>query len=239
MGRRLRQRRGPGHHRGPQGARPAARRGALRAQLPVLLALRHGPALLRQGDVVHPHHGRQGRAPQGQRGRRLAPGAHQDRALRRVARQQRGLGPEPRPLLGHAPAGVALRARSPALPGLHRGAARAGGRSRPGGSGTPPSLRRRRRPRPAPSVAARCAASRRSSTPGSTPAPCRSPSGTTRSSTRTRSASASRPTSSPRPSTRRGAGSTAFSPWPRWWRAAARTSASSAWGTSSTATARR
>ena len=54
---RLRQGRRPGHHRRPQGARPAARRRALRAQLPVLLALRHGAALLRQGDLVRPHHG--------------------------------------------------------------------------------------------------------------------------------------------------------------------------------------
>ena len=53
------------------------------------------------------------------------------------------------------------------------------------------------------------------------------------------SPSASRPTSSPRPSTRRAAGSTACSPWPRSSRGAAPTSASSAWATSWTPRVRR
>ncbi len=78
VGRRLRQGRRPGHHRRPQGPRPAPRRRALRAQLSLLLALRHGAALLRQGHLVRPHHGDQGPAHQGQRRRHLAPGAHQD-----------------------------------------------------------------------------------------------------------------------------------------------------------------
>ena len=81
LGRRLRQRRRSGHHRRAQGPRPAARRGALRAQLPLLLALRHGAALLRQGDVVRQDHGDEGRAHQGQRRRGVAPRAHQARAL--------------------------------------------------------------------------------------------------------------------------------------------------------------
>ena len=44
---------------------------------------------------------------------RLAPGAHQARPLRRLARQQRRLGALPRPLLGHADPGVALRRLRP------------------------------------------------------------------------------------------------------------------------------
>ena len=146
VGRRLRQGRRPGHHRRPQGPRPAARRRALRAQLPVLLALRHGAALLRQGDVVRAHDGHQGPADRRQRRRDLAPGAHQDRALRRVAGRQRRLGAQPRPLLGHAAAHLALRRGPHALRRLDRGAAGDGGRSRSRGSGTPPALRRRRRP---------------------------------------------------------------------------------------------
>ena len=113
----------------------------------------------------------------------LAPGAHQDRALRRVARRQRRLGAQPRPLLGHAAAHLALRAGAHALRRLHRGAA---GSWRPvpfqriwnstGPTSTTSSSRAR-------TAAARCAACPRSSTPGSTPAPCRSASGTTRSRT--------------------------------------------------------
>ena len=51
----------------------------------------------------------QGRAAARERDDRLAPGAHQARPLRRLAREQRRLGAVPRPLLGHAAAGVALR----------------------------------------------------------------------------------------------------------------------------------
>ena len=46
------------------------------------------------------------------------PASHQGGALRRVAGQQRRLGPVARPLLGHAPADLALRARPPALRGV-------------------------------------------------------------------------------------------------------------------------
>ena len=52
-----------------EAARPAAGRAALRAQLSVLLALRHAAALLRQDDLVHPHHRGQGPAARRQRGR--------------------------------------------------------------------------------------------------------------------------------------------------------------------------
>ena len=239
VGRRLRQGRRPGHHRRPQGPRPAARRRALRAQLPVLLALRHGAALLQQGHLVRAHDGDQGRAHQVQRRRDLAPGAHQDRALRRVARRQRRLGAQPRPLLGHAAAHLALRAGAHALRRVHRGAQGDGGRSRSRGSGTPPALRRRRRahlPRlrrrdaPRPGGHRRLVRLRLHAVRAS---------GTTRSRTRSSSASASPPTTSARPSTRRAAGSTACSPSPRSSRAAAPSSASSVSATSSTPTARR
>ena len=60
--------------------------------------------------------------------------------------EQHRLGAQPRPLLGHAAAHLALRGGPHALRRLDRGAAGDGGRSRSGGSGTPPALRRRRRP---------------------------------------------------------------------------------------------
>ena len=53
----LREGRRPGPDRGPQGARPAAPRRAVRARLSALLALRHAAALLREGELVHPHDG--------------------------------------------------------------------------------------------------------------------------------------------------------------------------------------
>ena len=59
----------------------------------------------------------------------LAPRAHQARALRQLAREQRGLGPLARALLGHAAAHLALGGRrGHDLRGLARGAARAGRR---------------------------------------------------------------------------------------------------------------
>ena len=69
------------------------------------------------------------------------------RALRRVAGQQRRLGAQPRPLLGHAAARLALRRRAHALRGVHRRAARDGGRAGPGRPRAAPALRRRRRAR--------------------------------------------------------------------------------------------
>ena len=92
-------------------ARAAAARRDLPARLPALLALRHAAALLRQAVVVH-RHLEAARPPAGrQRDRRLAPGAHQARALRALAGEQRRLGDLARALLGHAAAGVALRER--------------------------------------------------------------------------------------------------------------------------------
>ena len=89
--------RGPGGQ--PRHQRPAGVRGAaaaplpLRALLPALLALPHAADLLGQAELVHRHLDPQGRPAGGQPDRGLAPGAHQGRALRRMAREQRRLGP--------------------------------------------------------------------------------------------------------------------------------------------------
>ena len=64
------------------------------------------------------------RAAGRERDRRLAPAARQARALRRLAVQQRRLGDLARALLGHAAAGVALRAAATARRRLLRGARR-------------------------------------------------------------------------------------------------------------------
>ena len=85
----------------------------LHALVPALLALRHAAHLLGQAHVVRAHLGAQGRAAARERDDRLAPRAHQARPLRRLAREQRRLGALPRPLLGHADPGVALRRLRP------------------------------------------------------------------------------------------------------------------------------
>ena len=86
----------------------------LRARLPALLALRDAAALLREGELVHPHD----RGPRPDAGReradRLAPRARQARALRQVAGGQRGLGALARALLGHAAADLGVHDRSTA-----------------------------------------------------------------------------------------------------------------------------
>ena len=144
-----------------------------------------------------------------QRRRRLAPGAHQARALRQLARRQRRLGAQPRPLLGHAAADLAVRRGPHALRRLRRRAARRWRPARSRGSGTPPALRRRRRPH-LPRVRRRDAprprGHRRLVRLGlhavrAVALPVRE--------RETLRASASRPTSSARPSTRPAAGSTA------------------------------
>ena len=84
----------------------------IRAQLPALLALPHGAALLRAAVLVHPHHRGQGRAAARERAHQLVPGDRQARPLRRLAEQQRRLGAVPQPLLGHPAADLALRARA-------------------------------------------------------------------------------------------------------------------------------
>ncbi len=105
-------RQGPSRHeradRGPARAGPAAEGGGLRALLPALLALRHPADLLRQDLLVHRHLEAARRAAGGERDGHLAPASCEARALRRLARQQRRLGPLARALLGHATAGVAL-----------------------------------------------------------------------------------------------------------------------------------
>ena len=68
------------------------RAGRVRARLPALLALRHAADLLRQDELVRAHDRAPRRAARRQRDDRLAPGAHQARALRQVAREQRRLG---------------------------------------------------------------------------------------------------------------------------------------------------
>ncbi len=180
------------------------------------------------------------RAAPRERDDQLAPRAHQVRALRRLAGQQRRLGALPRPLLGHADPGVALRRLRPRH--VHRLGRRAVGavRPRPRRHGPAPPVRRRRddlgarratrAPRPA---------SRRCSTRGSTRARCRPRSSTTRSRTARPSARASPPTSSARRSTRRAAGSTPCSRSTRSCSTARRTATSYASRTSSTVTAPR
>ena len=142
---------------------------------------------------------------------RLAPRAHQRRALGRLAARQRRLGAVARALLGHAAARVALHERRRAHP-RHRLASTSSRSSRACAWRTrtgPSSTRSASRAR---SAARACSACPRSSTCGSTRARCRSPSTTRRSRTRSASRRASPPTSSARRSTRRAAGSTRC--WP-------------------------
>ena len=114
--------------RGAARVGPAVSLGRVRALLPALLALRHPADLLRQAHLVRPHHRAPGGAPGGQRGRDLVPRAHQARALRQVAREQRGLGAVARALLGHAAADLARRRRRGGLHRLDGRVARAGRR---------------------------------------------------------------------------------------------------------------
>ena len=144
--------------RGPARARPAAAGRDDPARLPALLALRDAAALLRQAVLVHPHVGDARPPARRQRDRHLVPAAHQARAVRQLAREQRRLGDLARALLGHAAADLALRERprrGGRLVRRGRGALRAGRcPTRTGRTST--STRGR-----APSAAARCAACRR------------------------------------------------------------------------------
>ena len=182
----------------------------------------------------------QRRAAARERDDQLAPRAHQARALRRLARQQRRLGALPRPLLGHADPGVALRRLRPRH--VHRLGRRAVGavRPRPQRHGPAPPVRRRRDD-PVPGVRQghrdpHRAGARRVVRLGldagrAVPLPVREQP--------RRSARASPPTSSARRSTRRAAGSTRCSRSTRSCSTARRTATSCASRTSSTATARR
>ena len=82
----------------------------LRARVPLLLAMPHPAPLLRALRVVRPHDRREGPAARGERRRALVSRPHPARALRRLAREQRGLGAVARALLGDAAADLALRA---------------------------------------------------------------------------------------------------------------------------------
>ena len=126
--------------RGPARARPAAARGDAPARLPALLALRHAAALLRQAVLVHPHLGAARPPARRQRDGRLVPAAHQARALRQVAGEQRRLGDLARALLGHAAAGLALRERPRRVPRLVR---RGRGALGPRAARPAPAVRRR------------------------------------------------------------------------------------------------
>ena len=203
-----------GHRRRARVEREAAARRALPAFLSPLLALRHAAPLLREGQLVH--RDEPGPRPDARRERadRLAPRPHQARAIRQVARGQRGLGALARPLLGDAAPDLGVpgrRLRRALLRRLARGPDLARRRRSPT-TCTAPTSTRSSCPASARAAAARCAASPRSPTPGSTRARCPSPSSTTRSRTRSSSRSASRPTSSARGSTRPAAGSTRSSP---------------------------
>ena len=101
--------RGRAHRRGPPRVRAPLQGRRDGALLPALLALRHAADLLRQDELVRAHDRGEGRAARRQRLDRLAPGAHQDRPLRQVAREQRRLGAVARALLGHAAARLEVR----------------------------------------------------------------------------------------------------------------------------------
>jgi len=128
-----------GYHRASEARRPLARDAPAHAHLPVLLALRFGPHLLRPHVVVRAHHGVQGAPPRGEWRGGLAPPRGGHRPLRRVAREQRRLGAVPRPLLGHAAQHLGMRPR-PRAPRGHRrvrGARRALGEDAAGSAAAP------------------------------------------------------------------------------------------------------
>ena len=91
-GRRVRQGGGHDDHARPRRARASLQVRGHPPHLPLLLALRHAGALLRQALLVHPHHGRAGPPRPEQPGDPLGAGAHPGRPLRRLARRQRRLG---------------------------------------------------------------------------------------------------------------------------------------------------
>ena len=122
---------------------------------PALLALRHAAPLLREAELVRAHHRGEGRAARRERDDQLVPRAHQARPLRQLAREQRRLGAVARALLGHAAAGLALRAGPRRVRRLaaRRSASTAASRRR---TCTGPTSTRSCSP--APTAAARCGA---------------------------------------------------------------------------------
>ncbi len=193
--------------------RPALPRADLRAFLPALLALRHAAALLRDLELVHRHLRGEGADACQQRGDRLAPRARQARPLRQMAGEQRRLGALPRPLLGHAAAGLALRRQQLRRARVHRLGRRAGrALRRRDPRRPPPPLHRRgddrvrqvwRRDAPG-RVGDRHLVRQRRDALRPVPLPVRERGRSSR--------SASRPTTSARPRTRPAAGSTRCSP---------------------------
>ena len=142
----------------------------------------------------------------------MAPRAHPGRPHGGVAGQQRGLGPVPRPVLGHAAPHLAVCRGARALRRIAGRALRAG-RARRHRRRPPPARHRRRHLRlprvrgrdgttPGPAGTPRCDGSNRSSTPGSTRVRCPPPSGATRWPRDRPIGSSTPPTSSARPSTR-------------------------------------
>ncbi len=205
----LREGRRPRDRRRARRGRQARARRRLHPLVPALLALWHSARLLGEAHVVRAHLRAQGRTAARERDDRVAPRAHQARALRRLAGEQRRLGAVARPLLGHAPPGVALRRLRHRHLHRLRGRALRALRSRPQPTSTCTAPRSTTSPSTARSASGPArVASIPCSTRGSTPARCRRRSSTTRSSARTSSTPGSPPTSSARPSTRRAAGST-------------------------------
>src|SRR5438128_1751439 len=135
-----------GADRGPARARAAAARGALRARIPALLAMRDAAALLREIVLVHRDLAAARGAAARQRLHQLVPAARQARPFWRLACQQRRLGALARALLGHPAAGVALRGWAPARDRFLRPARRARGDD----AVRPPSSVRRPRAVPVP-----------------------------------------------------------------------------------------
>ncbi len=127
---------------GPDRARRAVPRRAVRAQLPALLAVPHAAAVLRAAVLVHPHHPDQGPDARRERAHQLAAAHHQARPVRRVAAQQRGLGAVPDPVLGHPAADLGVRRGTPDLRRVARRAQRAG-RAGPVRAGPAPPVRGR------------------------------------------------------------------------------------------------
>ncbi len=134
----------PADHRSAEAGGPLARDEAVRAQLPVLLAVRLGSHLLCAGLLVRADNGAQSASARNQRADRLASGGSRDRALRGVAREQRRLGAVSGSLLGHAPERVAVRprARAPRSHRFLRRTRRTLGASPPDGFRPAPSLHR-------------------------------------------------------------------------------------------------
>src|SRR5439155_3491408 len=120
---------------------PPLSRGGDDAQLSLLLAVRHGASLLRLEDLVPRHDPLSRQDARGESQSRLASQGYRRAPVRELAREQRGLGAVPEPVLGHAAADLALRGlRGRPLRREHRRAQGRAGGARTAGSA--PSVRR-------------------------------------------------------------------------------------------------